>query len=103
MDTMQKVLPALASEDWPEVWRLLPPNRHTIYIDGDTIDTVLTVRTRRPGDRIHPLGMAHEKKVQDILVRQAYCTCRAWQYPAFFLSRPLHLAGRYLHRLILYG
>ncbi len=94
VDIMQKVVPALADEDWPEVWRLLPPNRHTVYIDGDTIDTVLTVRTRRPGDRIHPLGMAHEKKVQDILVDRHIAHAERGSIPLFFSAdRCIWLAG----------
>ncbi|MHB8600981.1 MAG: tRNA lysidine(34) synthetase TilS [Ktedonobacteraceae bacterium] len=83
-DMMQKVLPVLEREDWPEVWRFLPPDRHTVYIDGDTIDAVLAVRFRRPGDRIHPLGMAHEKKVQDILVDKHIARAERGTIPLFF-------------------
>ncbi len=83
-DIMQKVLPALAREDWPEVWRFLLPNRHTVYVDGDAVDAVLTVRTRRSGDRIHPLGMANEKKVQDILVDKHIARAERGSIPLFF-------------------
>ncbi len=62
------VLEALECEDWPTVWRLLPANRHTVYIDAATTGTVLEVRTRRAGDRLRPLGMADEKKVKEILI-----------------------------------
>ena len=65
---LQEVRQALLCEDWPQVWRLLPTTRHIVYIDAMNIDTYLQVRTRHPGDRIQPLGMAHEKKVQDVLV-----------------------------------
>jgi tRNA(Ile)-lysidine synthase len=93
-DIMQKVLPALASEDWPEVWRLLPTNRHTVYIDGDAIEVALTVRSRHPGDRIHPLGMAHEKKVQDILVDKHIARAERGSIPLFFSAgRCIWLAG----------
>lgn len=63
------VIRALRQENWAEVWRLLEqPTRYTVYLDGDTIGAELLVRTRQPGDRIQPLGMAGEKKVQDIFV-----------------------------------
>lgn len=83
-DITQQVLPALSREDWSEVWRLLPTNRHTVYIDGNTVDTVLPVRTRRPGDRIRPLGMTHEKKVQDILVDSHIARAERDGIPLFF-------------------
>lgn len=83
-DSVQAVLPALARADWAHVWQLLPTDRHTIYIDGDTVDTMLTVRTRRPGDRIRPLGMANEKKVQDILVDQHIARAERGSIPLFF-------------------
>jgi tRNA(Ile)-lysidine synthase len=87
VDTVQAVLPALARADWARVWQLLPSDRHTVYIDGDTVDTMLTVRTRRPGDRIRPLGMAHEKKVQDILVDQHIARAERGSIPLFFSAQ----------------
>lgn len=93
-DMVQQVLPALARQDWPEVWRLLPTNRHTVYIDSDTIGGVLAVRSRRPGDRICPLGMAHEKKVQDILVDRHIARTERGTIPLFFSAgRCIWLAG----------
>ncbi len=83
-DMLKPVIAALAREDWPQVWRFLSPDRHTVYIDGDTIDTVLTVRTRRPGDRMRPLGMTHEKKVQDILVDSHIIRAERGTIPLFF-------------------
>jgi tRNA(Ile)-lysidine synthase len=38
------------------------------YLDADKIADNVTVRSRRPGDRLRPLGLGGEKKVQDILV-----------------------------------
>lgn len=38
------------------------------YIDADSLQGSLTVRSRKPGDRIRPLGLGGSKKVQDILV-----------------------------------
>lgn len=83
-DITRQVLPALSREDWLEVWRLLPTNRYTVYIDGDTVGTVLTVRTRHPGDRIRPLGMTHEKKVQDMLVDNHIARAERDGIPLFF-------------------
>lgn len=37
-------------------------------LDADRIEGSLVVRTRRPGDRISPLGMKGTKKLQDVLV-----------------------------------
>lgn len=37
-----------------------------VYLDADCVDGPLTVRAWRPGDRFRPLGMAHEKKLQDV-------------------------------------
>lgn len=67
-DVTCDVRQALQRENWPEVWRLLPSTRYTVYADADAVGPDVGVRTRRPGDRMRPLGMAHAKKVQDILV-----------------------------------
>ncbi len=67
-DVMQQVRQALRREEWAQVWRLLPSTRHTVYADADIVGPYVWVRTRLPGDRMRPLGVIHEKKVQDILV-----------------------------------
>jgi tRNA(Ile)-lysidine synthase len=59
---------ALRREDWQAVWQYLPVSRYVVYIDSTGMGERLLVRNRRPGDRMQPLGMEHEKKVQDILV-----------------------------------
>ena len=38
------------------------------YLDADKAGAGLSVRSRRPGDRLRPLGLGGEKKLQDILV-----------------------------------
>ena len=38
------------------------------FLDADVAAGGLTVRSRRPGDRLRPLGLGGEKKVQDLLV-----------------------------------
>ena len=37
-------------------------------LDLDAVGSTLTVRSRRPGDRLRPLGLGGEKKLQDLLV-----------------------------------
>jgi tRNA(Ile)-lysidine synthase len=65
-------------------WRSLATTPDVVYIDGDRVDTTLVVRTRQPGDRIQPLGMAHEKKVQDILVDKHIARSERDRIPLFF-------------------
>ncbi len=90
----QEVRQALCREDWSEVWRLLPPTRHAVYVDGDVVSSFVWVRTRRPGDRIQPLGMAHEKKVQDVLVDKHIPRADRAHIPLFFsVSHCIWLAG----------
>jgi tRNA(Ile)-lysidine synthase len=76
-----EVVPAAEMED---VWRLLAATRYVVYVDADTIADSLTVRTRRPGDRMRPLGMKHEKKVQDILVDKHIVRAERDSLPLFF-------------------
>jgi len=38
------------------------------FLDLDALGSTLSVRSRRPGDRLRPLGLGGEKKLQDILV-----------------------------------
>lgn len=38
------------------------------FLDAESVAGGLTVRSRRPGDRLRPLGLGGEKKVQDLLV-----------------------------------
>jgi len=38
------------------------------YLDADAVGSPLVVTSRRPGDRLRPLGLGGEKKVQDLLV-----------------------------------
>lgn len=83
-DTTRQVQQALNSENWAEVWRLLPPVRHAVYVDGAVAESSLLVRTRRPGDRMQPLGMLDEKKVQDILVDKRVARSNRAAIPLFF-------------------
>jgi len=42
--------------------------QYEAFLDREAVGDELTVRSRRPGDRLRPLGLAGEKKLQDILV-----------------------------------
>jgi tRNA(Ile)-lysidine synthase len=93
-ELMEKVKAALRSEDWAGVWRLLPSTRYSVYIDGDVAGSSIQVRTRRPGDRMQPLGMLHEKKVQDIFVDTHIARAGRESVPLFYTaSYPIWLAG----------
>jgi tRNA(Ile)-lysidine synthase len=45
-----------------------PRDAFAALLDIDAIDGPLAVRSRRPGDRLRPLGLGGSKKLQDILV-----------------------------------
>jgi tRNA(Ile)-lysidine synthase len=45
-----------------------PTDRRTAHLDADRVGTTVWARHRHPGDRFFPLGLAHEKKLQDFLV-----------------------------------
>jgi tRNA(Ile)-lysidine synthase len=75
---------ALQREDWPTLWRVLVVNRYVVYVDAASIGAALRVRTRRAGDRMRPLGMVHEKKIQDILVDRHIARAERERIPLFF-------------------
>lgn len=81
---LERVRRALRREDWQAVWQYLPGSRYVVYIDAAGIGEGLLVRARRPGDRMQPLGMAHEKKVQDILVDAHIPQAERASIPLFF-------------------
>jgi len=45
-----------------------PRTRFEAWLDADAVGPQLIVRSRRPGDRLRPLGLSGEKKLQDLLV-----------------------------------
>jgi len=97
---------ALSQENWPALWRLLaPPTPRSVYIDGASVGERLLVRTRRPGDRMQPLGMAAEKKVQDIFIdKHITRSVRATTLLFFTTTHCLWAAGACLdHRVRLTG
>ena len=63
-------------EGWTIVLEIVPPSTASsslesggaavaAFLDLEALGDVLTVRTRRPGDRFQPLGMSGTKKLQD--------------------------------------
>lgn len=49
----------------PSAFRARAPAGH---VDGDTLALPLLIASRRPGDRVQPLGFPHVKRLQDVLV-----------------------------------
>jgi tRNA(Ile)-lysidine synthase len=80
----QEVRTALRQQEWTKVWQLLPSTRYAVYIDSESIGSTLRVRTRCPGDRMQPLGMRQEKKIQDILVDKHIARTERASLPLFF-------------------
>jgi len=96
-EELQRAIEALRAGRWDDVWRILPLTRYAVYIDGERIRDTLRVRTRRPGDRMRPLGMTCEKKVQDILVDRHIARAEREQIPLFFsAAHCVWLGGTYL-------
>jgi tRNA(Ile)-lysidine synthase len=82
----EEVYTALRAENWQVVWHLLTAQQYSVYADGNLIGDRLLIRTRKAGDRIQPLGMAYEKKVQDVLVDRHIPRAERDQIPLFFTS-----------------
>jgi tRNA(Ile)-lysidine synthase len=104
-ELLQQVRIALQRQDWTAVWRILPSTPSTVYVDADKLtdsqenrtSPVLYVRTRRNGDRIQPLGMTYEKKIQDLLVDKHIPRAERDQLPLFFTTTHcVWLAGVHL-------
>lgn len=91
-DLEARVKDALRREDWAQVWNLLPTSRYVVYVDAGSVGMELYVRTRQPGDRLQPLGMASEKKVQDILVDARIARAERASIPLFFSASSSHCA-----------
>ncbi len=83
-EEMEQARRALRRENWQALWHFLPASLYMVYIDAASIGGGLHVRTRRPGDRMQPLGMTHEKKVQDILVDAHIARPERESIPLFF-------------------
>jgi tRNA(Ile)-lysidine synthase len=91
---MTEVRAALSQEDWPQVWRLLPVTHQVVYVDAGVAGLSLEVRTKKPGDRMRPLGMQHEKKMQDIFVDHHIARSERGSIPVLFsAAHCIWLAG----------
>jgi len=53
----------------PEGWDAAP-HPYVAYLDADRLPDPLLVRTRRPGDRLRPLGMGGSQKVSDLMINR---------------------------------
>jgi tRNA(Ile)-lysidine synthase len=93
-ELMSDIREALRRQDWSKVRQLLPSTHHVVYVDADVAGPFLEVRTWRPGDRMQPLGMKHEKKMQDIFVDKHVARTDRSSTPIFFaVSHCIWLAG----------
>ncbi len=80
---------------------LASADQQSVYIDGEALGSQLLVRTRRPGDRIQPLGMSAEKKVKNILIDTRVPRAARAHIPLFFSSdHCLWLAGSCLDQRV---
>lgn len=71
---------------------LQPPTDRVLAqadLDADAAGAPLTARLWRPGDRIQPLGMPHEKKLQDVFADAKVPRARRHQIP--LVLGPRHL------------
>ncbi|MBP3967223.1 tRNA lysidine(34) synthetase TilS [Paenibacillus sp. DLE-14] len=66
----------LSLEEWAGVDAPRPNNRHEALFDADSLEFPLTVRNRRPGDRMQVLGLNGTKKVQDMFVDERVAPSR---------------------------
>jgi len=94
-EIMQRVRAALEHHEWQRVWQILPATAYTVYLGADYLGSSLYIRTRRPGDMLRPLGMTHEKKVQDILIDKHIPRDQRDTLPLFFnaAKHPVWLGG----------
>jgi len=58
----------LRAEVIPRPESIVPPLRFVAYLDPRKVALPFTVRPRRPGDKIQPLGLSGHKKVKDLLM-----------------------------------
>ncbi len=94
-ETMDKVRLFIQRQSWQNVWRLLQATMHTVFLDAAYVGQKLYIRTRRSGDKLRPLGMLQEKKVQDILIDKHIPRDQRDTLPLFFNAdgSPVWLGG----------
>jgi tRNA(Ile)-lysidine synthase len=77
-----------------EVESIETTDSNTCYCDADKIEGELTVRSRRPGDRLEPLGMTGTQKVKDLLINAKVPQSRRDLVPIFCHGdQPIWVAG----------
>jgi tRNA(Ile)-lysidine synthetase-like protein len=64
-----------------------------VKLDAGAVGTGVTVRRRRPGDRMHPAGLTGTKKLQDILVDTHVPRAARDAVPVFENARGILWAG----------
>lgn len=100
-EIMLSIRDALCTEQWSDVFRVLQPTAYNVYIDAERIGgsdgsggSLLRVRPRQPGDRMQPLGMTHEKKLQDIFIDRHIPREERDMFPLFLADEhPVWLGG----------
>jgi tRNA(Ile)-lysidine synthase len=65
----------------------------SVLVDAEAIGTAVTVRRRRPGDRIQPTGMTETKKLQDLFVDTHVPRSQRDAVPLFETPRGIAWAG----------
>jgi tRNA(Ile)-lysidine synthase len=81
----------------PYIVAALPGEPHeravSTRVDAEALGSQLTVRRRRNGDRMQPLGMQSEKKLQDLLVDAHVPRGRRDALPIFETERGIVWVG----------
>lgn len=65
----------------------------TVLIDAEALGNSVTIRRRRPGDRLQPSGMAGSKKLQDLLVDAHVPRAQRDAIPLFETQRGIAWVG----------
>jgi len=67
-------IPGIVSADFTDISDkfIIPSDSSICCIDSDKVSFPMIVRTWKPGDHFHPLGMKHKKKLSDYFVDNKY-------------------------------
>jgi tRNA(Ile)-lysidine synthase len=89
----ERDLPLMGEASFPDLgWRfrlsriprpldLQPPSPFVAHVDPAGLAPPLLIRTRRPGDRLRPLGMIGEKKVKELLMEAKIAASERGSWP----------------------
>ncbi len=94
-ETTHKVKQLLQVDNWQGVWQILPATPDRVYLDAVWVGSHLSLRARRAGDTMQPLGMRRQKKVQNILIDKHIPRTQRDTLPLFFnaMGYPVWLGG----------